>query len=55
MTEDLLDLARLESGHLRIGATALHLHLIIDEAVEALYIPIGDKFLTVITQWAAHL
>ncbi|GAA0813616.1 sensor histidine kinase [Spirilliplanes yamanashiensis] len=47
MAEDLLDLARLESGHLAIHPTAVDLAGIIDTAVQAVARPVADKNLTV--------
>ncbi|MBG0567996.1 sensor histidine kinase [Actinoplanes aureus] len=50
MAEDLLDLARLESGHLAINATATDLCTVIEQAVHAAT-PAEDKQLTI----ALHL
>ncbi|HEX8344050.1 MAG TPA: PAS domain S-box protein [Actinoplanes sp.] len=55
MAEDLLDLARLESGHLAIHTTATDLVDIIDTAVKALAGPAADKQLTVIVTTPAQL
>ncbi|MFD1364481.1 sensor histidine kinase [Actinoplanes sichuanensis] len=55
MTDDLLDLARLESGYLCIRPTACDLRPIIDQAVDELEIPIRDKHLKVTTRLPTHL
>ncbi len=47
MAEDLLDLARLESGHLAVDPTATDLCTIIDQAVRAVVPQTTDKQLTV--------
>jgi signal transduction histidine kinase len=55
MTDDLLDLARLESGHLCVRPTACDLRPIIDHAVEALRLPIQDRNLHVTIRVPADL
>ncbi|GGQ42918.1 ATP-binding protein [Couchioplanes azureus] len=55
MAEDLLDLARLESGHLAIDTTATDLTDIIDASVEGLAELSADKQLTVTVNTPARL
>jgi PAS domain S-box-containing protein len=55
MTEDLLDLARLESGHLAIHPAPADLTAIITHAVAAMAAQAGDKNLTVAVDTPARL
>jgi PAS domain S-box-containing protein len=54
MAEDLLDLARLESGHLAINAVATDLCAIIHQAAQAAT-PLDDKNLTITVRLPEHL
>ncbi|MBO3743863.1 sensor histidine kinase [Actinoplanes flavus] len=55
MADDLLDLARLESGHLAINPTSTDLGAIIRQAVDAAASPAAGKGLTITTQLPEHL
>jgi PAS domain S-box-containing protein len=55
MAEDLLDLARLESGHLAVDPTDTDLCAIIDQAVQAHATQTADKQLTVAVRLPEHL
>ncbi len=55
MADDLLDLARLESGHLAINPTSTDLCPIIRQAVDAAASPAAAKSLTITTRLPEHL
>jgi PAS domain S-box-containing protein len=55
MTDDLLDLARLESGHLAIAPTSTDLRLIIEQAVHAVRTATEEKDIAVTVQVPDHL